>query len=54
MIPIQTSVVAAFFDSGRSKAVRDRLDTGERDRARREPAQQSEQAERADRLGTEA
>ena len=52
MTPIQTSVIAAFRDSLRSErgnAVRDRLDTGERDRARREPAQQREQPERPDR-----
>ena len=48
--PIHTSVVAAFFDSGppeRGDAVRDRLDAGERDRARREALQQQEERERA-------
>ena len=50
MIAIQTSVVGGVLRlraAERGHAVGDGLDTGERDRARREALQQEEEAERA-------
>ena len=50
MTAIHTSVVAAFFDSGRRNAgtpFGDRLDTGERDRADEKPFRMRKSAERA-------